>query len=295
MQTITLSNDVLSVSINSLGAEVVSVRDASGCEYIWQGDAKFWKGRSPLLFPFCGRCHAKSYECAGRRYEIDLHGFARHSEFAVVHADGASATLKLVQNENTLRVFPFKFELNVTYSLSGNRLSFEANVMNPAKRTLPFAFGLHHGFNVPLGGDGRFTDWILEFDEVCGPDKFILSSGGLQTGCKAPQPLDGGRIIALRHGLFDDDAIFLSRAASGVTLRRADGEGRSVHVSYPDFPYIGFWHTPHSKAPFVCIEPWTGLPGTDGAVEDIETEKTDMFRLPKGVLKTLRCEIDFRG
>ena len=52
----TISNDKLCVKISDFGAELQSVTDlADGCEYIWQGDAKYWDDRAPTLFPICGR------------------------------------------------------------------------------------------------------------------------------------------------------------------------------------------------------------------------------------------------
>ena len=55
------------------------------------------------------------------------------------------------------------------------------------------------------------------------------------------------RRIPLRHNLFDEDAIVLGRnlwRGDCLTVRRA--ERGSSKVSYPDMPYIGFWHMPHA-------------------------------------------------
>ena len=32
----------------------------------------------------------------------------------------------------------------------------------------------------------------------------------------------------------------------------------AIKVDFPDCPYLAIWHKP--DAPFLCIEPWAGLP-----------------------------------
>jgi galactose mutarotase-like enzyme len=52
--------------------------------------------------------------------------------------------------------------------------------------------------------------------------------------------------------------------------RRSD---YGVEMAYPDMKYLGLWHTPHTDAPFVCIEPWTSLPSRDGVIEDLSAQE----------------------
>lgn len=39
---IQLKNEFLTVTVNSMGAELRSVRGADGTEYLWRGDAALW-------------------------------------------------------------------------------------------------------------------------------------------------------------------------------------------------------------------------------------------------------------
>ena len=285
-----LSNGELTVTIREHGAEPVSARRGA-CEYLWQGDPAFWSGRAPLLFPICGRLFGGTYRHEGRRFEMGIHGFARHCDFAAERLSETALRLTLRPSPETRRAYPFDFALTVEYRLDGAMLACEARVDNPGPGPLPFAFGAHPGFNVPLAGAGAFEDWELAFDEPCSPDRFLLSDACFQTGRKAPFALEGGRTLRLRHDLFDRDAIFLSRTSGAVTLRSARTE-RFVRVRYPDMPYVGFWHPPRTEAPFVCIEPWCGLPSFEG-VEDDFAAKTDFFRLPPGTGRRLLHEITF--
>jgi galactose mutarotase-like enzyme len=36
--------------------------------------------------------------------------------------------------------------------------------------------------------------------------------------------------------------------------------GKGVDFDFTGFSALGIWTPPHKKAPFVCIEPWNGLP-----------------------------------
>ena len=51
---ITICDSKTTASIDTLGAQLISMKDASGKEYIWQRDPAVWARCSPLLFPSVG-------------------------------------------------------------------------------------------------------------------------------------------------------------------------------------------------------------------------------------------------
>ncbi len=51
----TIRNEQLTVVCDSMGGEQRAITSAEGIDYLWDGDARFWKGRAPTLFPFVGR------------------------------------------------------------------------------------------------------------------------------------------------------------------------------------------------------------------------------------------------
>lgn len=285
-----LKNDQITVTLSSFGAQITSVKCAGGCEYIWYGDEKYWTGQAPVLFPICGRFYGAKYTCKGKEYSMGTHGFARHSEFEVAHADEKSVTFVLTQNEQTLSQYPFDFEFAVTYTLDGAKIECAHVIKNTGKEILPATVGAHPGFNVPLD-NGSFEDWYLEFGEECSPDLLIFSDTCFNTGLKRALYIEDSKKIALKHSLFNIDAIFMSNMAKSVTLK-SDRSDRFVRLDYADMQYLGIWHKPQSDAPYVCIEPWCGLPSFDGKTEAIE-EKNDMFRIPAGSSKTVRYSITF--
>ena len=46
-----LKNDVLTAFIDDSGAELISLKDNNGSEYIWTAE-DVWKRHAPVLFPF---------------------------------------------------------------------------------------------------------------------------------------------------------------------------------------------------------------------------------------------------
>lgn len=285
----TLKNEFITVKISSRGTEIVSVTK-NGCEYVWQGDPEFWASRAPILFPICGRLFGGKYTFGGKEYEMNLHGFARASEFEAVKMTDTYAEFRLCANAETKACYPFDFELTVVYTLDGSSVKSSAVIKNVGDKTLPATFGAHPGFNVPLDC-GSFEDWYLEFCEDCTPDELVFSDTCFNTGMKKAYPLKDGRILPLRHSLFDIDAIFMDRIAPSVTLK-SDKSQRYVTLKYDGMPYLGIWHKPRTEAPYVCIEPWCGLPSFDGKIDDMAT-KNDMFHIEAGKEKTVSYEIIF--
>jgi len=288
--TYLLKNQELTVSICALGAEVVSVKRGN-CEYIWQGDKAYWGSRAPLMFPICGRLFAQTYTHAGQSYKLGNHGFARHSVFSVERVTDVEAVFVLTSTPEIRAVYPFDFRLTVTYRLDGAKLTTTAVIRNTGSEFLPATFGGHPGFNVPLEGDGAFDSYYLEFGEACSPDRIEMSDTCFLTGKRSAYPLQNGRILPLRHSLFSVDAVFLSRVANRVTLR-SPTTARAVTLEYPDMPYLGVWHAPRTEAPYVCIEPWCGLPAYDGEIEEI-TARHDMFRICAGEEKSVSFAVWF--
>ena len=285
-----LKNDLLTVEISEKGAEVISVKSCDGYEFIWQGDPKYWAGHNPTMFPICGRLFGGKYTLNGKEYEMNIHGFARHATFSVEEVNKTYIRLCLKDSPDTKNIYPFSFTLTIEYSLRDSALEGNITVENNDTEILPFALGLHPGFNAPIE-KGGFEDCYIEFTEPCSPDKIGLSDTCFLTGKKSAFYLEDGRRLSLSHSLFDNDAIFLSRVSNEVTLRSRESE-KYVRFTFKNFPYLGLWHAPRTDAPYVCIEPWCGLPSYDNEIDDL-SEKRDMFRLVPNDKKKLEYTLSF--
>ena len=276
-----LENDKLKVKISSMGAELQSIRrNDDNTEYLWQGDAPFWAKRATNIFPNCGRMWEGKYTYEGKTYEMPLHGFVRDMEWEVLRQKSTALTLQVTSTEETLAMYPFPFALEISYTLEGEDLSVAMIVHNTGENTMRFAVGGHPGFRIPLEEGKAFEDYYVEFDAPCQPNRVRMSEKCFYLDAVDPFPLEDNVRLPLRHTLFDQDAIFLRDTSGAVTLRTAGGK-RSVHVSYPEMKFVGLWHNPKTEAPFMCIEPWLGLPALDGHVNDL-TEHREMTLLEPG-------------
>lgn len=273
-----VSESGLRVSASDHGAELQSIH-LGDTEYLWQGDPTYWKGRSPILFPYVGRFFDGKYRLGDKEYDLKIHGFANVSDYKAEKED-SRVTFTLTDSEETLKHYPFHFVFKVIYTVAGQTLSIRFHVENRSQEMMPFGAGGHPAFNVPLKEGLDFTDYYLEFGGRCQPDRIIMTDSVLVSGKEEPYPLEDGRILRLHHDLFDNDAVVLENMADSVTLK-TDKDDRSVTVTYPDMRNIGFWHRNKSDAPYVAIEPWYSLPSRQDVVEDLRYKK-DLVRLPKG-------------
>jgi len=287
-----ISNKELTVKVSSLGAELFSVvGNNSGYEFVWQGDPKFWKDRSPTLFPICGQLYNGKYTYNGKEYKMGGHGFARKFEFALKAQTDRSLTLTLSVNEATKEIYPFDFELDITYSLDGNKLTVSADIKNNGDEIMPATFGAHPGFNIPMEDGLTFEDYYFEFSEECYPNQLTILENAMFAGTTEALLLEDNKKLRLNRELFAIDGIFMNRIANAITLK-SDKSSRCVKLEYDGFPYLGIWQQYGADTPFICVEPWCGLPDYEGRSTDI-TKKNDMFRLAPKAAKTVAYAMIF--
>ncbi|MBO4309005.1 MAG: aldose 1-epimerase family protein [Clostridia bacterium] len=279
----------LSIQVKDVGAELLSVM-RNGCEFLWQGDPVYWADRAPVLFPICGRLYGGHYTYRGTTYEIPSNGFAQFETFRLSERKDDRVTLVLDSNENTRSCYPFDFCLSITYRLTERMLEVACHVENRGAETLLFAFGAHPGFRVPLAAGTEFSDYSLVFPAASDLHLLNFTDTGFDTGTQTPYPLKDGKQLSLRHSLFDIDSLFFEGSGGVVTLC-SEKTGHRLSVHYPDFPYLGIWHAPRTQAPYLCIEPWAGLPSINGKIDDFE-EKKPMFHLAANETKTLFYAIE---
>ncbi len=274
---ITVKNECLQLTVDTVGAQMMSLRTGDGTQYLWQGDPAYWGDRAPTLFPFIGRLTNNSYLYKGKLYRMGIHGFAASQEFSLVEHTADTVVLELNSTIVTLAQYPFDFVFRVIYRLWGDTVAVTYQVKNGSDMVMPFGVGGHPGFRVPLLPGECFEDYVLEFGTACQPDRVGFSPAVYMNGHDLPYPLEEGKRINLQHSLFDEDAIILKNMAREVTLR-SQKSGRGVKVTYPEMPYLGIWHWPKTDAPYVCIEPWTSLPSRQDVVEEFSC-KSDMVQL----------------
>lgn len=276
----TIENACMSVTVNSLGAQLWSILGRNGLQYLWQGDAKYWADRALTIFPYVARLWQGKYMMDGEMHSMPIHGFAPESEFALAEKTDEKLVFEITDSEKTWAQYPRRFAFRVVYALKKDTLCVTYEVENRDERMMHFGLGGHPGFNVPLEKGKAFEDYRLRFGAACQSVRVGFTPDCFVSGKDAPFALGQDGVLKLRHDLFDDDAIVLADAAREVTLEAADG-GHFVKISYPDMPYLGVWHWPKTDAPYVCIEPWRSLPARHGCVAVLEDQE-DLVHLAAG-------------
>lgn len=266
---ISIENNVLQVEINEMGAEVTHIiKKDENFDFIWNGTA--WSRHAPILFPSIGKSNEDQYSVNGKIYPMTQHGFARDFLWTVVDVGDDHARLTLVQNDETLKMYPFDFQLSVTYQLQDNNLLTTFDVENNSTEPMPFALGSHPGFNVPINGDQlNFGDYqITVSPEVTQIREFEIAPAPFRTGEVIDLAETSGSSFELSHKMFDDGLIIIEN--QGLTSIKLDSpkSEHSITISLEDFPYVTLWTLENVEEPFLCIEPFSGLPDIKGPISD---------------------------
>jgi galactose mutarotase-like enzyme len=255
-----ISNRHLAVDIAPVGAELQSIVTADGGQWLWQGDPQWWNGRSPLLFPVVGKSPANTVTIEGAAYPMQPHGFARRAVFAVAAEHHDRARLALKSSPETLKSFPFEFELSADYRLEGNTLVVTVEVGNLDTRDMPFGFGFHPAFNWPLPGD-EGKQHVLKLAEQDEPRYLLLDTDGLLLPDAHASPFAKG-VMTPEPRQFDRDALLFPEGVGSSISFGTEG-GASVALAWTNLPNFGIWQKP--GAPYLCLEPWHGMAARAGA------------------------------
>src|SRR5580658_1455113 len=210
---ITIRATGLTATINPLGAQLSVLRDAAQRDLLWNGDPAVWAGRAPILFPIVGMLAGGQYRSGAHTYALPRHGFARNRRFTVAEAGPASVTLRLSADEQTLAVYPFRFELEVNFSIEGASLTVTSWIRNRGAADMPASLGYHPAFVWPLPyGEDRAAHFIeFECDEPAPLRR--LDANGLLLPQHFPTPVEYRR-LTLRDELFAADALIFDQLVS---------------------------------------------------------------------------------
>jgi galactose mutarotase-like enzyme len=253
MSIISLSNTEISIQIKSLGAELCSVKSTANKEYIWEGNPEFWGKHSPVLFPIVGTLKNNTYFHNEKEYHLSRHGFARDMEFTLIEKTENSATFSIQSNSETLKNYPFEFELQMHYSLINTTLEIAYSVINKSDNRIPFSIGAHPAFALP----GNFEDYSLDFEKV-EPLDYTLLENDLVSKQTETLHTDSNK-VPLTYELFKRDALIFKKLQSN-SLTIVEKEKPILKVHFENFPSLGIWTK--VDAPFICIEPWFGYSDT---------------------------------
>lgn len=275
-----LTSRLAEVEIKAVGAEVISFKKLEdGCEYIWNGDPAYWTGHSPVLFPIVCAVNNGEIKVDGNSYNLGNHGFVRHDEFELIEESETLAVYRHSYNETTLAVYPYKFNLYITYTLNANKLEINYKVENVDDKDIFFQLGTHPAFNCPIDDQGQIQDYYLEFEQAETLERLFMNKSNLLISGKSETILKDHNILPLSHEMFHEGALVFRNVNSQQVALKSKQSSKSVVLSYENFPNLGIWQ--FKDAPFVCIEPWHGIADEDTFSGEIQ-DKEMIVRLSPG-------------
>lgn len=245
----TITNSNLTAEIKHLGAELCSLKSKLNVEYIWEGNADFWGKHSPILFPIVGTLKNNTYQYNGAEYQLSRHGFARDMVFELIEKHENSATFTIKSSEETIKKYPFDFELQIIYTLDGDSLTIAYKVLNKSNTQMPFSLGAHPAFALA----GGFEDYNLQFEKDEVLEYSLLQNDLILNETKILAKTNN--LVPLKHELFKDDALIF-KALQSHFLTISKNQTPFLRIYYTSFPHLGIWTK--MNAPFLCIEPWFG-------------------------------------
>ncbi|WP_173973194.1 aldose 1-epimerase family protein [Flavobacterium bizetiae] len=235
------------------GAELFSLKNNDNKEYIWEGNPDFWGKHSPILFPIVGTLKNNTYTIEGKEYQLPRHGFARDMEFQLVEKTENSAVFSLESNSETLKKYPFEFELQLIYTLEDTSLHIEYKVINKSGKKLPFSIGAHPAIALPE----NFEDYAFKFEKEEVLKYYLLENDLISNKTKVLETTNG--TVPLNYQLFENDALIF-KALESKSLTILEKSKPYINVDFKDFPSLGLWTK--DQAPFICVEPWLGYSDT---------------------------------
>ena len=183
---------MLEIDTKPQGAELTSIQ-FNGKEMLFQGTKvldqegkPFWKRQAPILFPIVGQIKNSKTIIEGNSYEMSQHGFARDMEFEEISKTQNKHEYILKYNEETLKKYPYKFELKVTYEIIENNLNVTYQVKNIDNKEIYFGLGGHPAFNCDYS-NGEYEIAFTEKEENI---KFLKLKDGLVDTEKAENILN---------------------------------------------------------------------------------------------------------
>ena len=282
---------MLKIQTKKLGAELTSVQ-YNGKEMLFQGakvlDSNgniYWKRQAPILFPIVGQLKNSQTQIEEEIYEMSQHGFARDMDFEEILKTETKHHYILKYNEETLKKYPYKFELHVIYEIIEDTLTVTYKVKNIDNKTIYFGLGGHPAFNC----DYSNGEYEIVFPEQEDEIEFLKLKEGLIDIEKAQNILQDNKIW-LKEDTFDNDAVIMKNIKSNkVILQNHETNQKILELDFTGFPYLALWSK--KGAPFVCIEPWQNTADRIDSTQ-IYKDKENIIELSKD--KEFECKYSIK-
>jgi len=223
----------LKIEVSNKGAELTSVK-FNNKEMLHDGK-EFWDRQSPVLFPMVGRLRNNKTIIDGKTYEIPQHGFAKDMYFELVAEKENEKVYMTKSNEETLKMYPFEFELYISYIINENELEVKYKVINKDRKEMLFGIGGHPGFKLDLKQKEYYFELEKEEKEI----EFMEVEGQYISNSLSRNLLRDEKYIDITENSFINDAIMIKKFKSKtITLKQKKDNKAILEFDMSDFPIL---------------------------------------------------------
>lgn len=277
-----LTNGKLTVTVSNIGAQIKSIKNENDREYMWSGDPAVWDRTAPIMFPICGGLRDDTFVYEDKSYTLTKHGFVLFREFDCEEHSQSVLTLVTRDTPDTRAVYPFNFEFRVRFVLEENTLHVSFITDNTGAKTLYYAPGAHEAYSCPEG----IEDYDVVFEKEEPLVRTVLDGNYLEH--KTEPVASDGNVLHMKYSHMDNDClVFASLQSRSATLVKRDGS-RKITVAFDDFKYFVLWTK--KGAPYLCLEPWNGIPDRVDA-DGVLAHKEGIIALEPGEKQTFTHHI----
>ena len=245
---VTINSDRLVVNIDSLGAQLLSVR-FDGKERLWQNNNGAWTSHAPVLFPVCGKVNAL---VDGKQIPLPQHGVVRYEEFEVRQIDASTVQMSICSNDNTRVKYPFDWQYTLTYAVKDNTLHITHKVTNTGKCTMYYSLGGHESFLLDKDVD-KYKVVLPDDSTLC---SLLQDENGLLSGKTVTFANDG--TVHLPADFLDGRTMIFANVNSRKAILADNDDNTLAEVYFDGFANLMLWRPRGGHV--ICIEPWLNLP-----------------------------------
>lgn len=287
----TLQNNKLKIAIKNTGAELCEISSVKNkTNFMWDANPDVWGSYAPNLFPIIGALKADTYIFEDEKYTLPKHGFVRNNNTIELQEQTQnSITLKLGFNDDLLKMYPFKFEFYITYTLTDNTITVLHTVKNHDTKTMFFSVGGHPAFKCPVFDNETYESYYLEFEHIENSKRHLINMENGLISNKTEAVFNNSNKIHLQHELFEKDALVFKDLKSRKVSLKSENHGTILTVSFPVFDYLGIWAKPTGN--YVCIEPWLGVADSENTNQNL-IEKEGIIPLKAGEIFEAAYQIE---
>jgi galactose mutarotase-like enzyme len=268
-----LENNKLKISVNQIGAELCEIKSVKHkTDFMWDANPAVWGSFAPNLFPIIGALKEDTYTFENIKYTLPKHGFIRNNnQVKLLEQTPNSLSFGLTYSDDSLKIYPFKFEFYLTYKLSDNKIDVIHTVKNVDNKTMYFSVGGHPAFKCPVFKDENYEDYSLEFETIENSKNHLINMENGLISSKTQSLFNNSNTIPLNHELFNADALVYKDLKSRKVSLKSANKGKILSVNFPDFSYLGIWAKPNGN--YVCIEPWLGIADSETTNQNIKDKE----------------------